>query len=135
MATLPPFFAKGTAKGLNVDIRSSGFDVGDGTYDQFSDFMAALSGSIDFLGNHSTFKLNLQLTDQNPGAQSGPAKITFGTSADANARYTVNGAVLHIDARFGGKAETIEIKPISGGKVTQVAFAGEQNRTVKLVRK
>jgi len=135
MATLPPFFATGTRKGLVVDIRSSGFDVGDGTYTGFSDFSTALKGEIDFLGHHSTFTLNLQLTDRDPAAQNGPASVTFNANTDANARYTVAGAVLQVDATFAGKSERIAIKRISSGKVTQVAFSNDQNRTVKLVAK
>ena len=88
MATLPPFFASGTTSGSNekIEVKIIIWDnVGSGTFSSFSTFQAAFQGQIDSIFFKGPLNISLALTDQNPGASSGPASFRVHNRSESHA--------------------------------------------------
>lgn len=133
MATLPPFFASGTGTGSNekIEVKVIIWDnVGSGTFSSFSTFQAAFQGQISNIFYNGPLNLSLALTDQNPGASSGPASISVNNLSDSNAQYQVNGSQISVNANLGGKPETITF--YAGGGGTYINLTGALSQSIWL---
>ncbi|MFB1481444.1 hypothetical protein [Corallococcus sp. RDP092CA] len=133
MATLQPFFASGTQTGSKEIIETQivfWVNIGTGVFSNFNNFSASFQGTIDTAFYKGPLNLDIQLTDESPGAQRGPARVTVNGSADNNATYQVQGHQLIINATISGKAESIAIYQGDGG--TYLGLNGAVSRTVWL---
>lgn len=129
MATLQPYFGSGTQSGSKEDIKKQvifWIKVGEGTIGVLSDFEFTFDGSA----LSYNFDLAVNLTDQDPGANSGSCSVTYNGNTDSNASYVVDGSKIKISAGFSGKSETFIIYP--DGDKTMIDTSGEKNITVRL---
>lgn len=122
MATIPPYFAKGTHAGQHEAIWAITpitANVGSGQVVKFDDYNCSFNGRIDVLvpSIHTDLTMDLELTDHNPVAQSGPAKINLKSNVisgeDSEAHYQVVGSSLVVNCAFGGGKQTITVYPIT----------------------
>ena len=133
MATLPPFFASGTTTGSNekIEVKIIIWDnVGSGSFTSFSTFQATFQGQIDSIFFKGSLNISLELTDQNPGASSGPASITVNGLSDGSATYQVNSNQISVNATLGGKSETITFYAGDGG--TYIGLTGALSQSIWL---
>ena len=134
MATLQPYFAKGTQQGstekVEVKVLFAWPPVGQGQFDTFGDFNASFNGQIKSVIYSGPLNLALSLSDQDASAQEGSATITLNDATDTQAAYKVQGNQLVISATLGGKLETIAIKAGDGG--TYVTLSGAASQSVFL---
>jgi hypothetical protein len=113
MAKLDSYFGPHTG---NQKIWVGIFSVGTGTFKQFSDFKTTFDGSYNAFGQSGTFDIQLALTDNNAGAQSGPCTITLNGKTDKAATYQADSSKLTITTTLN--AEPIDIYTKQNG--TQV---------------
>lgn len=87
MATLGPYFGPHTG---HRNIYLGIFQVGSGSFPNFSDFQTEFDGSYSALGHSGTFKIGLDLTDRDAGSTSGPCAVTLNGRTDNAASYQVD---------------------------------------------
>jgi hypothetical protein len=91
MAKLGPYFGPHNG-GRKVYLGI--FQVGSGSFPDFTDFQVQFAGSYSALGHSGLFKLGLSLTDQNTASLSGPCQATLNDQTDTAATYQVTGQKL-----------------------------------------
>jgi hypothetical protein len=91
MATLKPYFGPHTGpRKIYLGI----FEVGSGSFPNFSDFQTEFDGSYAAFGHSGTFKIALNLTDHNAASTSGPCQVTLNGKADNAASYQIDSPKL-----------------------------------------
>jgi hypothetical protein len=117
MATLPPYFGPGT-DGQTVKIEAHLLawpTVGTGRFTAFSEYSASFTGTYKIVTYSGDVSLSITLTDQNPGATSGPATMVVNGKTDTNARYSVSGNALTVTTTALGNPGTFKIYSGDGG--------------------
>lgn len=135
MATLAPYFAIGTTTGSkeSIWVKILGYqNVGSGSFEAFSDFAADFKGRISTIFYKGDLDLQMELTDHDPAATSGPATVTINGVTDAGAKYSTASGTLTVKATFDGEAQDMMIRRISGGGETEINLKGAQNRSIHL---
>jgi hypothetical protein len=120
MAKLGQYFGPHTG---NRKIYLGIFQVGSGSFPNFSDFHAEFDGSYSALGHSGTFKIGLNLTDNNAGSTSGPCQVTLNGKTDNAASYKVNAPKLVIKTSLNDSP--LEIYKSQNG--TQVDHISDHN--------
>ncbi len=117
MATLTHYFANGTYPGAKENIWVPPVCIGSGQIVAFSAFLCLFVGRIEHWTSPGDLKIEMNLTDQDPAAQSGPVEVslTFKETVlvDKNAKYHIDTSRLVLACTFSGKQQQITIYPIS----------------------
>jgi hypothetical protein len=135
MATIPTYLARGTAVGQKQTVKTKKvvwLPVGDGVVSACSDFVISVDGKINVVVYSGPLNIRLQLTDEDPTAQSGPCVLQLNSHTDESAIYQANGKVLTVAAVLGGQKQNISISPCNGGTQTECKLFGRVNETVHL---
>lgn len=135
MAVIPTYLARGTAVGLKQTVKTKKIvwiPVGDGIVSAYSDYEIEVEGKINVVIYSGPLTIRLQLTDEDPAAQSGSCVLQLNSHTDENAAYQANGKVLTVAALLGGKKQNISISPCNGGTQTECKLFGRINETVHL---
>ena len=135
MATIPNYIAKGTAVGQKQTVKTKKvlwIPVGDGVVSACSEYEIGVDGHINIVIYSGSLNIHLQLTDEDPSAQSGACILQLNTYTDENAVYQANGNVLTVAAVLGGQKQNISISPCNGGTQTECKLFGRVNETVHL---
>lgn len=135
MAVIPTYLARGTAVGQKQTVKTKKIvwiPVGDGIVSAYSDYEIEVEGKINVVIYSGPLTIRLQLTDEDPTAQSGSCVLQLNSHTDENAAYQANGKVLTVAALLGGQKQNISISPCNGGTQTECKLFGRVNETVHL---
>lgn len=136
MAKLAPYVAISTAVGQKVKVKAKiaiiWKTVGRGVIATFDDYQVNLGGTIDILGYNGDLIIDLQLTDQDFDAPSGPCILRLNDHTDHNARYKANSKAMTVMAELGGYEQNISILRVNNGTQTECKLFGKVNQTVHL---
>lgn len=118
MATLPPYFGPGTnGQPCKIEAQLGPIwpTIGSGNFTAFGEFNASFTGTYSVPGYSGNGNLSVTLTDQNPGATSGPATVVVNGNTDTNAHYSVSGNTLTLTTTAIGNPGSLAISSGDGG--------------------
>jgi len=135
MASIVDYVADGTYIGQKVEVKAKKFvwvKVGQGTVSNYSDHEVGIGGKISILGYNGDLIIQLNLTDQDRAADSGPCTLKLNTLFDENATYEATRDMLTVYAVLGGEKQNISILRCNNGEQTECKLFGHINQVVHL---
>ena len=124
MATTQPFLGSKAKTGAKAEIKKDELgvwvEIGTGTWTTVSDYNVVFDGSV---ADVADINLNVSLTDQDPGPQSGPCAVDINGSS-ATGTYAVSGDQLILTFDMSGKHVTLKVYRVDKGHGTGIAIKG-----------
>ncbi len=127
MASIIQFVADGAYAGQQQELKIKKFiwlTVGSGEVVSLSDYEVTVDGKVDVLTYKGDLKIQLQLLDEDPDAESGPCVLNLNAHTDENASYVVKNGALRVSAAFADKKQSISISKYNGGAMTECNLSG-----------
>jgi hypothetical protein len=135
MANIVDYVADTAYAGQKIELKVKKFvwvKAGQGAVSALSDHEVSVEGKISIMGYSGDLIIQLNLTDQDPAASSGPCQLQINTLIDENAKYETANGMLTVYAVLSGKEQNISILPCNNGEQTECKLFGHVNQTVHL---